>query len=117
MLLKEAGRKTNMEVSPESWGMSLDQFNAFIDLCKAHPKYKTLKKTTEFKKWPYVNMYDIVDEFVKPLQSGTGCGIGLLMNQLAPPMNPVTRRPCWKNTGAPQPCKLMLSHAWSEDVP
>lgn len=46
-----------------------------------------------------MNMYDVVFGLVKPWTKGTGCGIALRMNPVAPLM-----------------AELMVSHSWGEDV-
>lgn len=77
-------------MAPVEWGMSLQQFNDFVAACRA----------TDY--WPvaaqkgHVNLYEVVEFFVKPWTRRTGCSVALRMNS------------------APARAELMVSHSWQE---
>ncbi|CAK9003633.1 Hypothetical protein (Fragment) [Durusdinium trenchii] len=83
-------RWRNDQVAPVEWGMSLQQFNDFVAACRA----------TDY--WPvaaqkgHVNLYEVVEFFVKPWTRRTGCSVALRMNS------------------APARAELMVSHSWQE---
>ncbi|CAK0801114.1 unnamed protein product [Prorocentrum cordatum] len=80
--------------SPTMWAMTLVQWNQFIDFCKSTPKWQEIKNQNG-----HVNLYDMNKHFVIPWTRGTGCSVAVLMN---------------KHT--PLEAKVMLSHAWAEDM-
>eukprot|EP00913_Durusdinium_trenchii_P008670 g8143.t1 len=67
-------RWRNDQVAPVDSGMSLQQFNDFVAACRA----------TDY--WPvaaqkgHVNLYEVVEFFVKPWTRRTGCSVALRMN-------------------------------------
>jgi len=98
----------NMKVEPEEWGMTIQQFCAFIMACfmgegddggKLRTYAKKTPQKTKAKDANHVTLYEIVDHFVKPWTQNTGNSIALLMN-------------CEK----PLKAEVMISHAWGEDI-
>ena len=65
-----------------------------IEHCEKLPVYALTHKQKRF-----VSMYDLNDLVVKPWTKGTGCGLSIMMSQQRE-----------------QEAKLMVSHAWGEDV-
>lgn len=95
----------NAKVAPVKWSMSINQWNAFVDYCKATPNFDELSKEETklangkvVKPSGYVNGYQVCTNFVKPWTAGTGSGIALLMNE------------------DPEDAELMLSHSWAQDI-
>mmetsp|Transcript_26379 Transcript_26379/g.73697 ORF Transcript_26379/g.73697 Transcript_26379/m.73697 type:complete len:590 (+) Transcript_26379:88-1857(+) len=80
--------------SPTMWAMTLVQWNQFVDFCKSTPVWQEIKNQKG-----HVNLYDMNERFVIPWTRGTGCSVAVLMN---------------KHT--PLEAKVMLSHAWAEDM-
>eukprot|EP00931_Biecheleriopsis_adriatica_P004149 TRINITY_DN105861_c0_g1_i1.p1 TRINITY_DN105861_c0_g1~~TRINITY_DN105861_c0_g1_i1.p1 ORF type:complete len:982 (+),score=156.01 TRINITY_DN105861_c0_g1_i1:41-2986(+) len=80
----------NRSVFPEHWGMTLRQFNAFIQECKL---------SVSWQQCSTMNGYDMCRLFVRPYTRGTGSSVALTVNP-AKPLQPTT----------------MLSHAWGEDI-
>lgn len=81
---------------PEDWALPFEQWDAIISHCQQCPLYKELKQCS---KGGIVSMYDICTHFVVPWTRGTGCSLATLTN----PEGPKTAR-------------LMVCHAWGEDV-
>eukprot|EP00933_Yihiella_yeosuensis_P058179 TRINITY_DN5846_c0_g2_i2.p1 TRINITY_DN5846_c0_g2~~TRINITY_DN5846_c0_g2_i2.p1 ORF type:complete len:424 (-),score=46.78 TRINITY_DN5846_c0_g2_i2:428-1699(-) len=96
----------NLNVPPERWGMSIQQWAAFIMGCRmCTEKWNELladsnRKTLidgEYK--PYVNLYQLCDHFVKPWTRNCGNSIALLLN-----------------VSSPLKAECMISHAWGEGI-
>eukprot|EP00931_Biecheleriopsis_adriatica_P077378 TRINITY_DN50960_c0_g1_i1.p1 TRINITY_DN50960_c0_g1~~TRINITY_DN50960_c0_g1_i1.p1 ORF type:complete len:530 (-),score=108.96 TRINITY_DN50960_c0_g1_i1:39-1505(-) len=62
-------------------------------------KWQQLEKDTDRKKEGVVNLYQIVNEFVKPWTSNLGNSVALLLNN-----------------AKPLKAEVMFSHAWGEDM-
>lgn len=93
-----------MNVPPNEWGMTLAQWAAFITGCRmCENEWRDLENDTS-RKDPeivdkHVNLYQMVNEYVKPWTSNLGNSIALLMNNATPLKS-----------------ETMLSHAWAEDM-
>lgn len=74
--------------------MTCAQFREFLAACRSTHCWDWARRSK-----PYVNLYDIVFGLVKPWTKGTGCGIALRMNPVAPLL-----------------AELMVSHSWGEDL-
>lgn len=86
----------NKSVETDKWGLTLRQFNKFIDMCQNDKqKWEQLRAENN----GYVNCYQICQHFVKPFTRGTGCGVSLLLN----PVRPLS-------------ADIMISHTWAEDI-
>ena len=82
---------SNAEVAPVSWGMSLQQFNDFVNACRMTSVWAAACEKG------HVNLYDVVKSLVKPWTRNTGCSIALRMNP-----EKVLQ------------AELMVSHSWQE---
>mmetsp|Transcript_79867 Transcript_79867/g.171163 ORF Transcript_79867/g.171163 Transcript_79867/m.171163 type:complete len:495 (-) Transcript_79867:68-1552(-) len=86
----------NMEVPPEKWGMQIKQWAAFIVACALKIEtWDELEASEDRKEAGYVNLYQLVDHFVKPWTRNTGNSVALLMN-----------------SEKPLKAELFVSHAW-----
>jgi len=86
----------NMKVPPDKWGMTINQWAAFIVSCAiCQEKWEELETSDDRKEPGYVNLYQLVDHFVKPWTEGTGNSVALLLNN---------KRPL--------KAVLFISHAW-----
>ncbi len=86
--------KDRQRREPEKWTLTIDEWMRVVDCCKESAEYHSVKA-----KKRYVSMYDLCNIAVKPWTEGTGCSVAVLMSQ-----------------HREEPAKLMLSHAWAEDV-
>jgi len=91
----------NRTVPPNQWGMTVGQFNKFVDMCRGcTATWRALAASTDHGKRPgIVNGYQLCEAFVKPLTRGTGCGVALLLNP-----------------EVPLEAEAMMSHTWAEDI-
>eukprot|EP00930_Biecheleria_cincta_P070923 TRINITY_DN58491_c0_g1_i1.p1 TRINITY_DN58491_c0_g1~~TRINITY_DN58491_c0_g1_i1.p1 ORF type:complete len:347 (+),score=46.03 TRINITY_DN58491_c0_g1_i1:118-1158(+) len=98
---QDIGHGGNRKVPPELWGLTVTQFQQFIDLCRKDAQaWNNLRSSTDYgKEAGVVNGYQICDNFVKPLTRGTGSGVALVLN----PRNPLK-------------AEVMISHTWAEDI-
>ena len=98
-------------VPPERWGLTVDQFNFFLEheCVQRADKWPDLE-TTDFVERPgvlgeipkgtgYVTGFQVCENFVKPYTSNTECSVALSLN----PDRPVES-------------DLLVSHAWSESI-
>jgi len=95
-------------VGPTKWGLTIEQFQMFVDACKKEPLWDMIKTGSrqpgsigydKFKAHDIVTGYDIDKYFVKPWTKNTGEGVALNFN-----------------TDAPKEAEVMISHAWGEDM-
>jgi len=86
--------KGNRDTPPTFWAMTLKQWHLFMAACRLCPKYAEVKRTKT-----HVTLYDLDKHFVRPWTRKTGNSVALLMNH-----------------EQPIDAKLMISHAWGEDV-
>jgi len=85
--------RAQLSVNPNLWALTMQQLNQFVDWSKLQPSYRRVKEING-----YVCEYDLSNLFIVPLTKSSGCSISMLMN------------------GGKFPAKLMISHAWAEDV-
>mmetsp|Transcript_148927 Transcript_148927/g.414966 ORF Transcript_148927/g.414966 Transcript_148927/m.414966 type:complete len:767 (-) Transcript_148927:38-2338(-) len=83
-----------MARNPPDWALTFMQFLEFIEICQTTAKWDELLAKKKF-----LTMYDMDHAFVRPVTRGLSCSLALFMNQAAPLRS-----------------KIMLSHAWGEDV-
>eukprot|EP00930_Biecheleria_cincta_P073303 TRINITY_DN6060_c0_g2_i1.p1 TRINITY_DN6060_c0_g2~~TRINITY_DN6060_c0_g2_i1.p1 ORF type:complete len:775 (+),score=124.40 TRINITY_DN6060_c0_g2_i1:180-2504(+) len=81
-----------MDLLPPEWAIAATQFLEFMDVCRSTAKWNNLKRSK-----PFVNMYDMDSDFVRPVTRRTGCSLAVLVNQ-----------------DAPLTSQIMLSHCWGE---
>jgi len=91
---KPHSKVKQMDFLPPKWAIAVTQFLEFMDVCKSTTKWGNLKSSK-----PFLTMYDMDMEFVRPVTRKTGCSLALLANQYAP-----------------LDSQIMLSHAWGEDA-
>jgi hypothetical protein len=99
---------SNSVAGPTHNGITIRQFSAFLDACRAEPLWDILKATSRhpgnfgwspFKAGDFVNAYDLRGSFLHPWCKGTGEGVGLLMNPTKP-----------------REASVFITHAWAEDM-
>ncbi|CAE8609714.1 unnamed protein product [Polarella glacialis] len=88
------GMQQMQREEPVKWTLTMRQWSLVIDHCKTLPLYQEIQREKRF-----FNMYDLNRHFVTPWTANTGCGLSVMMNR-----------------GFGEPARLMVSHAWGEDV-
>lgn len=89
----------NGEVDPVYWGLTVDQFDQFMQACQRIDCWALLASHEhQYKTAGHVDAYQLNTEFVKPWSASTGCSVSLLMNE------------------EPLAATVMLSHGWGEDI-
>jgi len=86
--VERAASQGNIAVWPSHWGITLAQCKEFLAECQSESGWDSGK-----------NLYQVVEEYIKPRTAGTGLGLALLLNE-----------------DAPLEVNVMVSHAWSENV-
>jgi len=90
----------NTHVDPENWGMTMQQFNDFIEAMKNSEQWERVKNTLgPYKQKRMVTGYDVNVHWVKQWTAGTGSSVALRMN----PTKPLR-------------AQIMISHPWGEDI-
>jgi len=90
----------NRKVPPEKWGMRLWQANIFSEWLQGTDLWEEVKnRLNKFKKHPYVNGYEVNDEWVKKITAMLGSSLALLLNPILPLL-----------------AEIMVSHAWGDDM-
>jgi len=89
----------NATVDAQKWGLTVAQFNTFIDSCKQTNNWtQLLEHEDQYKRAGYVNAYQLNESYVTQWSAGTGSSVSLLMNE------------------EPLAASVMISHGWGEDV-
>jgi len=87
-------------VDPENWGMTMQQFNNFVEAMKNSEQWERVKNTLgPYKQKRMVTGYDVNVHWVKKWTAGSGSSVALRMN----PTKPLR-------------AQIMISHPWGEDI-
>ena len=72
----------NATVDARKWGLTVAQFNTFIDSCKQTTNWsQLLEQEDQYKRAGYVNAYQLNESYVTQWSAGTGSSVSLLMNE------------------------------------
>jgi len=90
----------NAIVDLENWGMTMGQFNSFVEATKNSEQWERVKNTLgPYKQKRLVSGYEVNKHWVKLWTAGSGSSVALRMN----PTKPLR-------------AQIMISHAWGEDI-